>query len=97
MPIYEYECNACGHQLEAFQKMSDAALTECPECKASSLQKLISAAGLQFKGTGWYVTDFRKDKQKPQETEGQPTSDSGTTADKPKTDTSSSTTGTSSS
>lgn len=59
MPIYEYQCSACGHNLEAFQKMSEAPLTECPACHKASLQKLISSAGFQLKGTGWYVTDFR--------------------------------------
>lgn len=65
MPIYEYECNACGHRLEAFQKMSDEPLKECPECHKASLQKLVSAAGFQLKGTGWYATDFKnKGKEK---------------------------------
>lgn len=59
MPIYEYQCSACGHNLEAFQKMSEEPLTECPACHKSALQKLISSAGFQLKGTGWYVTDFR--------------------------------------
>ncbi len=63
MPIYEYQCSACGHRLESFQKMSDEPLKECPKCHASALQKLISAAGFQLKGTGWYATDF-KDKGK---------------------------------
>jgi len=63
MPTYEYQCKACGHQLEAFQKMSDEALTVCPECHKPNLTKLISAAGFQLKGTGWYATDF-KDKGK---------------------------------
>lgn len=67
MPIYEYQCSACGHQLEAFQQMKDPALTECPECHRTSLQKLVSAAGFQLKGTGWYATDFRN-KAKPSET-----------------------------
>jgi putative FmdB family regulatory protein len=63
MPIYEYECTKCGHQLEAFQKMSDAALQDCPACHTPTvLQKLISAAGFQLKGTGWYATDFRTPK-----------------------------------
>ena len=66
MPIYEYECKACGHQLEAFQKMSEPVLTTCPACgDTTSLQKLVSAAGFQLKGTGWYVTDF-KNKNKPE-------------------------------
>jgi putative FmdB family regulatory protein len=65
MPIYEYECSLCGHRLEAFQKMSDAPLINCPECNKPNLKKLISAAGFQLKGTGWYATDFRN-KGKPE-------------------------------
>lgn len=59
MPIYEYECNACGHQLEVIQKMSDALLTDCPECGAAKLRKMISASGFRLKGSGWYETDFK--------------------------------------
>jgi putative FmdB family regulatory protein len=59
MPIYEYRCQACDHELEAMQKMSDAPLTECPECNQQSLKKLISAAGFRLKGSGWYETDFK--------------------------------------
>ena len=59
MPIYEYECAACGHKLEAIQKISDAPLTECPSCKAQALHKLVSAAAFHLKGSGWYVTDFK--------------------------------------
>lgn len=59
MPIYEYQCGQCGHRLESFEKMTDAPLTECPVCGKPALQKLISAAGFQLKGTGWYATDFR--------------------------------------
>ena len=59
MPIYEYACDACGHQLEAIQKMSDDALTDCPECNKPELKKLISAAGFRLKGGGWYETDFK--------------------------------------
>lgn len=70
MPIYEYECGSCGHRLEAFQKMSDAPLTECPQCKKTALTKLVSAAGFQLKGTGWYATDFRnKGKSEPAQKE----------------------------
>lgn len=65
MPIYEYQCQACQHQLEALQKMSDPALTQCPECKADALVKKISAAGFRLKGGGWYETDFKSgDKKK---------------------------------
>jgi putative FmdB family regulatory protein len=59
MPIYEYQCEACGHRLEALQKISDEPLSDCPECGRSSLQKLVSAAGFRLKGGGWYVTDFK--------------------------------------
>ncbi|BCX89433.1 hypothetical protein MIN45_P1806 [Methylomarinovum tepidoasis] len=59
MPIYEYRCQKCGHELEALQKVSDPPLTECPECHAQSLQKQVSAAGFRLKGTGWYETDFK--------------------------------------
>lgn len=59
MPIYEYCCDACGHELEALQKMSDAPLSECPACHKSELNKLISAAGFRLKGGGWYETDFK--------------------------------------
>ena len=59
MPIYEYRCSGCGHETEVLQKMSDAPLTDCPSCGKPTLTKLISAAGFQLKGSGWYVTDFR--------------------------------------
>jgi putative FmdB family regulatory protein len=58
MPIYEYQCSKCSHQMEVIQKMSDDPLKECPECHQESLTKLVSAAGFQLKGTGWYVTDY---------------------------------------
>ncbi len=59
MPIYEYRCTQCGHKLEALQKFSDAPLTTCPACAKETLSKLVSAAGFQLKGSGWYQTDFR--------------------------------------
>ncbi len=59
MPIYEYACQACGHEFEAIQKFSDAALSDCPKCGKSPLKKLISAGGFQLKGSGWYATDFK--------------------------------------
>lgn len=64
MPIYEYGCQACGHQLEARQKMSDAPLLDCPVCNKSELQKLISASGFRLKGGGWYETDFKSGAKK---------------------------------
>ncbi|NND45315.1 MAG: zinc ribbon domain-containing protein [Xanthomonadales bacterium] len=61
MPIYEYRCRDCGHELERLQKMSDAPLRDCPSCGEQGLQRLISAAGFRLKGSGWYETDFKKD------------------------------------
>ncbi len=59
MPIYEYQCQACGHEHEALQKLSDPALLVCPACSKSELMKKIPAAGFRLKGTGWYETDFK--------------------------------------
>ena len=59
MPIYEYRCGSCGHQQEFLQKVSDPPLTECPECKKPSFSKMVTAAGFQLKGSGWYATDFK--------------------------------------
>ena len=60
MPIYEYRCQACGAQKEVLQRMNDAPLTDCAECgKKNTLSKMVTAAGFQLKGTGWYATDFR--------------------------------------
>ena len=59
MPIYEYRCSQCGHELEALQKLSEAPLTACPACCEATLVKKVSAAGFQLKGSGWYATDFR--------------------------------------
>ncbi|NLF53946.1 MAG: zinc ribbon domain-containing protein [Thauera phenolivorans] len=59
MPIYEYRCESCGFQKEHLQKMSDALLTTCPSCGKESYAKLLSAAGFQLKGSGWYATDFK--------------------------------------
>ena len=59
MPIYAYRCERCGHELDALQKISDPALTDCPACGAASLQKKLTAPGFQLKGSGWYQTDFR--------------------------------------
>lgn len=59
MPIYEYRCGSCGHQQEFLQKVSDPPLTECPECKKPSFSKMLTAAGFQLKGSGWYATDFK--------------------------------------
>jgi putative FmdB family regulatory protein len=65
MPIYEYRCSSCGHELEALQRLSDARLTTCPSCGAEALVKKVSAAGFQLKGSGWYATDFKQSGAKP--------------------------------
>lgn len=65
MPIYEYRCGACGHEKEVLQRMSDKPLTQCPECGKRTFRKLVSAAGFQLKGTGWYATDFKNSGAKP--------------------------------
>jgi putative FmdB family regulatory protein len=57
MPLYEYECGACGHRFEVIQKFSDSPIERCPLC-ADPVHKLLSAPAIQFKGTGWYVTDY---------------------------------------
>ncbi len=59
MPIYEYRCEACQHELEALQKISDEPLVVCPKCNAPALRKQVSAAGFRLKGGGWYETDFK--------------------------------------
>ncbi|PJD91468.1 MAG: FmdB family transcriptional regulator [Legionella sp.] len=64
MPIYEYQCSECQHQFDVMQKMNDPTIKICPECAKETVVRLVSAAGFQLKGTGWYATDF-KDKGKP--------------------------------
>ncbi|MEH6627289.1 MAG: zinc ribbon domain-containing protein [Motiliproteus sp.] len=64
MPIYEYQCNDCGHQMEALQKISDDALKDCPACEKPALTKLVSAPSFRLSGTGWYETDFKTGNKK---------------------------------
>lgn len=59
MPIYEYRCDDCGSQKEHLQKMSDEPIAKCPSCGSTKYRKLLSAAGFQLKGSGWYATDFK--------------------------------------
>ncbi|HUJ78770.1 MAG TPA: FmdB family zinc ribbon protein [Nitrospiria bacterium] len=64
MPLYEYRCRQCGHQFELIQKVSDPPPDRCEKC-GSAVERLLSAPGLQFKGSGWYITDYaRKEKEK---------------------------------
>ena len=65
MPIYEYRCSSCGFQKEYLRKLSDPALSVCPECGKQTFSKILSAAGFQLKGSGWYETDFRNSGAKP--------------------------------
>ena len=64
MPIYEYRCAECGHELEKLQKISDPPLAECPACGKPALEKLVSAPGFRLKGGGWYETDFKQGNKK---------------------------------
>lgn len=64
MPIYEYRCTACGHELDALQKLNDAPLKDCPECGKAKLRRLVSAPSFRLKGGGWYETDFKSDKER---------------------------------
>lgn len=59
MPLYEYLCESCGHRFERIQKFSDAPLTECPSC-GGRVEKQVSSPAIQFKGSGWYITDYAK-------------------------------------
>ena len=80
MPIYEYRCSECGFQEEFLQKHSDPQLTVCPSCGKETFKKLLSAAGFQLKGSGWYATDFKGSGAKPAAKSGSESTGSG---DKP--------------
>lgn len=82
MPIYEYQCTACGHQEEFIQKVSDKPMSKCPACGKNKLQKQVSSTAFQLKGEGWYVTDF-KNKAKPVKTEKENTPASNDTTAAP--------------
>lgn len=78
MPIYEYQCEACGHVLETLQKISEQPLVDCPDCGKLALKKLVSAAAFRLKGGGWYETDFKTGSKKnvsKQEKGSKPSSD----------------------
>jgi putative FmdB family regulatory protein len=64
MPTYEYRCPACGHDFEKFQRMSDDPVAECPSCDANAVRRISAGAGLVFKGSGFYITDYRGDSYK---------------------------------
>src|SRR3982750_1698538 len=75
MPIYEYECRKCGAHVEAFQKINDKPLTKCRKC-GGKLEKKISAPAIQFKGTGWYVTDYGGKATKSEKSESESSTES---------------------
>jgi len=77
MPIYEYRSSDCGFQKEFIQKMSDAPLTVCPECGKATFAKMLSAAGFQLKGSGWYQTDFKGGTKPKEETKAAPACGTG--------------------
>jgi len=67
MPLYEYKCKKCGHRFEKIVKFSDPPAKKCPKCKKGTLEQLISSPAIQFKGTGWYVTDYAGKSAPPEE------------------------------
>jgi len=60
VPLYEYECKACHHRFEQIQKFSDPLVRKCPKCGKKKVEKLLSSPAVQFKGTGWYITDYQR-------------------------------------
>jgi putative FmdB family regulatory protein len=82
MPLYEYECGACGYRFERIQRFSDEPIRQCPACSSESVNKLLSAPAIQFKGTGWYVTDYAG-KKGGSDTAATPKSDTAAKTDTP--------------
>ena len=81
MPTYEYACQKCGHEFEQFQAMRDEPLKKCPKCKKQSLKRLVGGgAGLIFKGTGFYITDYKKKSGTPDATPSKPAAPSAPAA-----------------
>jgi putative FmdB family regulatory protein len=86
MPTYEYACSKCGHQFEQFQSMNDKPLTVCPKCGKKTVKRLIgSGAGLIFKGSGFYITDYKKPGAGKKEGGGEAKSESKSPESKPST------------
>jgi putative FmdB family regulatory protein len=77
MPLYEYRCEACEHQFEIIQKFSDAPIDVCPSCGQGPVVKLLSTPAIQFKGSGWYITDYAR------KGAGAPADGAGATSGKP--------------
>lgn len=89
MPLYEYECDACGKRFEVIQKFSDTSVDTCTACGKGPVRRLPSSPAIQFKGTGWYITDYAQKQKATSEakTESGEKSESGKTDDTKKTDT----------
>jgi putative FmdB family regulatory protein len=88
MPLYEYHCEGCGHRFEKIQKFSDPLIDECPKCGEKKVHKLVSSPAIQFKGTGWYITDYAKkgsgdsgEKKNGEPTSGEPKSSDANSAE----------------
>src|SRR5580693_5315509 len=90
MPFYEYQCNNCGHALEAMQKVSDPPLKKCPHCGKAQLQKLMTAPVFRLKGGGWYETDFKSDQDNKRNLADRPEPDAAKDDKKDKTEVSAS-------
>jgi putative FmdB family regulatory protein len=75
MPIYEYKCSSCAFQDDHLQKVSEKPLSTCPACGKKTYKKMLSAAGFQLKGSGWYATDFKGGGTKPAEAKGEAKAD----------------------
>ncbi len=85
MPLYEYECKKCGHRFEKIQKFSDKMVKKCPEC-GGQVEQMISAPAVQFKGSGWYVTDYAKKSSSPGSNSSGESASKEKKDDKPKSD-----------
>ena len=76
MPLYEYQCTKCGHRFEKIQRFSDRKIKKCPDC-GSPVEQVVTAAAVQFKGSGWYVTDYAKKASTPSNSDGSYAKDVG--------------------
>jgi putative FmdB family regulatory protein len=83
MPLYEYQCQKCGHRFERIQKFSDAMVKKCPDC-GGKVEQMISAPAVQFKGSGWYVTDYAKKSSAGSSSKAESKSDSDSKGDSEK-------------
>jgi putative FmdB family regulatory protein len=86
MPLYEYQCTKCGHRFEKIQKFSDKRIKKCPEC-GGPVEQVISAPAVQFKGSGWYVTDYARKSHAPAGDSGGKEPKEAKKEEKPKTET----------